>query len=45
VVALFHAIHELRIKNIAILKNAVEQVDAPGRRKNALQINPIGSSV
>lgn len=43
--ALFHAIPALKIKIIAMLKNAAEQVEAPGRRKIAPQINPIGSSV
>jgi mRNA-degrading endonuclease RelE of RelBE toxin-antitoxin system len=45
VVALFHAIHALRVKNTAMLKNAVEQVGSPGRRKTELQIHPIVSSV
>jgi hypothetical protein len=43
--ALFHAIPASKIKNIAVLKNAAEQVDAPGRRKIVLQINLIGSNV
>jgi mRNA-degrading endonuclease RelE of RelBE toxin-antitoxin system len=45
VAALFHAIHALKIKIIAMLKSVVEQVDAPGRISSTKQINPIGSSV